>query len=145
MVGASGEPASSYQSHHVAGTPTLCPRGILFHETQIPPARFLCGISELNIYFCGARVSTTAHLFGGKHIKGKYTLKQIFLPPPTSPLHTEKRLPFKKKQQQQKKPRKTISRAQLSGVVGTKSVYVNSHSLAPRGSSNLYSLRSLPA
>lgn len=50
-------------------------RVILFHETQIPRAMSLCGICELNIYFCSAEVSTTAHLFGGKHIKVKYTLK----------------------------------------------------------------------
>ena len=36
---------------HGAGTPALCPRLILFYETQIPGAMFLYGICKLNIYF----------------------------------------------------------------------------------------------
>lgn len=36
---------------HGTGTPALCPRLILFYETQMPGAMFLYGICELNIYF----------------------------------------------------------------------------------------------
>ena len=82
---------------HGAGTPALCPRLILFYETQIPGAMFLYGICELNIYFVWGQSIYYSHLFGGKHIREKYTLKQISLPPPISTTYRKKTAIQKKK------------------------------------------------
>ena len=82
---------------HGAGTPALCPRLILFYETQIPGAMFLYGICELNIYFVWGQSIYYSHLFGGKHIREKYTLKQISLPPPISTTYRKNTAIQKKK------------------------------------------------
>ena len=68
----------------------------------------------------------------------KYTLKQISLPPPISTTYRKKTAIQKKKKQHSKtKKLKAILRAQLSTVAGTKYMYINSHSPAPRGSLQL--------
>lgn len=125
---------------HAAGTPALCPRLILFYETQIPGAMFLYGICELNIYFVWGQSIYYSHLFGGKHIREKYTLKQISLPPPISTTYRKKTAIPKKKNthtHSKNKKLKAILRAQLSTVAATKYMYINSHSPAPRGSLQL--------
>jgi hypothetical protein len=54
---------------------------------------------------CGAKVSTAAHLFGGKHIKEMCTLKQTV--PSSLPPHTEKKgIAIQEKKEKEKEKRK---------------------------------------